>query len=117
MTIGNKIPLPVATVSPCNDCPWRRRSVAGWLGPYTAEEWVELVHSDDPIACHRTIQGDGSWQGALQCRGAASYRANLAKLPRDHAVVVGPHDDAVFNSPSEFLAHHQRSAGAMEAAS
>jgi len=47
--------LPQATPRPCNDCPWRRKSCAGWLGPF----------------------------GIKQCAGAAVYRANVCKSPRD----------------------------------
>lgn len=99
--------LPESTPRPCNDCPWRRVSAPGWLGPYDADEWVALVHSDEPIACHETIVEDEEWGGAKQCRGAATYRANVCKSPRDPSVAVGPVDrEHVFASPVEFKAHH-----------
>lgn len=98
--------LPPAVASPCNDCPWRRQAVRGWLGPLTAEEWIELVGSDSPIACHQTIVQDGDWEGASQCAGAASFRANICKLPRDPQVAHGPRRDDVFATRTEFLEHH-----------
>jgi hypothetical protein len=78
----------------------------GWLGPYTAEEWEQLAHGEEPIACHLSIEESGSWDGALQCRGAASYRANVAKSPRDPEVVVGPKDPNVFGF-REFRTYHE----------
>lgn len=99
--------LPPATERPCTDCPWRRVSRPGWLGPFTAEEWILAIHSDEPIACHETITVSTSWEGALQCRGAAIFRENVHKLPRDHDVVTGPADERrVFASNAEFMEHH-----------
>ena len=101
--------LPRPTVRPCNGCPWRRQSAPGWLGPLTAGEWVELVHSDEAIACHETIEEEGRWDTPRirQCAGAASYRANVAKCPRDPEVAVGPVDrEGVFAAPFQFVDHH-----------
>ena len=35
------IELPAACTRPCNDCPWRRESLPGWLDPfdYDDEAW------------------------------------------------------------------------------
>ena len=99
--------LPEAVVRACNECPWRRDSAPGWLGPYTPEQWRRLAHSDEPIACHKTLDDDDTWEGAYQCRGAATYRANVGKLPRDPNVARTPADrEAIFASPTEFLEHH-----------
>ena len=54
--------LPEATQRPCNECPWRRESAPGWLGPFDADDWLMLAHSDLPIACHQTIVTDGSFE-------------------------------------------------------
>jgi hypothetical protein len=97
-----------AVNSPCMDCPWRRDSSPGWLGPYTAQEWIEMAHSDVPIACHRTIATpESGWDGALQCAGSASFRANVAKSPRDPRVAQQPPRDDVFQSNAEFIDHHE----------
>lgn len=97
-----------ATPNPCDDCPWRRESLKGWLGPMSKDEWVALAHSDEKIACHQTIEVDEEWtEKVKQCRGVATYRANIAKSPRDPSVAVGPVDrDKVFSNPMEFKAHH-----------
>jgi hypothetical protein len=76
-----------------------------------AEEWVTLARSDEPIACHLTLDGDDEWEGASQCAGAATFRANTGKLPRNPEVARGQRDTTgVFASADEFLAHHRRQA-------
>lgn len=106
-----RLKLPPATPAPCDECPWRRESAAGWLGPYDAEKWLRLAHSDQAIACHQTVGKGQTWgeEGVLQCRGAAQYRANTAKLPRYRQVAVGPADPwKIFGNAQEFRDHHER---------
>lgn len=105
--------LPEVRRTPCFDCPWVRTAAPGWLGPYTAEKWVELAHSEVAIACHTTIEADetgyGDWEDGkiLQCAGAAIYRSNIAKMPRNPEVATLPADrDLVFGF-REFEAHHK----------
>lgn len=113
--------LPPATTKICNDCPWRRAAVPGWLGPMTAEEWIDIVHSDAPIACHQTIRhdnvddaGHGKWDDGVtrQCLGSAVYRANVMKSPRHPNVARAEMPDYVnvFSWDNEFLDHHNGSA-------
>lgn len=101
--------LPEATKTPCNECPWRRNAARGWLGPFDAEQWVALAHGEEAIACHKTIEVEDDWTqpGIRQCAGAATYRGNVAKRPRDPEVALLPADrDAVFANPREFTEHH-----------
>lgn len=107
--------LPPVTARPCAECPWLRTSAPGWLGPLDAEEWVALAHSDQPIACHTTIvdageDGIGDWDDPLirQCKGAAIYRANVLKRPRDPEVARAERDTETVFSWGEFEAHHAR---------
>jgi hypothetical protein len=83
------------------------------LGPFGPDEWVALAHSDEPIACHQTIDDDydesEAWDapGIKQCAGAAIYRANVCKSPRDPEVARGEVDrETVFATPTEFKEHH-----------
>lgn len=108
--------LPGATPHPCDECPWVRSSAPGWLGPHSAQEWTALAHSDEPIACHKTIKdvdddGLADWRhpSLRQCRGAAIFRSNIMKSPRNRDVATGPRDtDTVFKWDDEFIAHHLR---------
>ena len=96
-----------STKRPCNECPWRRGSAPGWLGPLEPEEWIALAHSDEPIACHATIREDEAWlPDTLQCAGAANYRRNVGKMPRDPDIARGEKDERVFATPRELLEHH-----------
>lgn len=111
-TEADELPGPVA--NPCNECPWRRDSTPGHLGPFTAHEWVAIVHSDQPIACHKTIVEGGSWAGAKQCAGSGHDRTNVMKVPRndevwiadeiDGTVVFGGQGSAEANAA--FVEHH-----------
>jgi hypothetical protein len=105
---GKKVLLP-ARQRPCRECPWRKNSAAGWLGPYSAPEWVMLAHSDEPVACHMTIEVDQVWTSRTQqCAGAAAYRAAVGKRSRYEDVATGPARADCFASRQDFLSHHLR---------
>lgn len=107
--------LPPAVPRPCRDCPWRRASAPGWLGPMSPERWIATAHGEAPIACHMTIPSGsvvGSWDdpSVRQCAGAAIFRRNVAKRSiRDDAADhhVEPDPASVFASDAEFVAHHR----------
>lgn len=86
---------------PCSDCPWARKALNGWLGPYSIEEWLAIAHYGNiRVDCH-TIK-------ETECAGFAIYQANNATLPRDKTLLVlEPDAEAVFASSSEFRAHHK----------
>ena len=84
---------------PCGDCPFRKDSIPGWLGSLSADQWVKDLHGETRIDCHTKI--------GPQCAGAAIYRSNVAKSPRDKSLLVLPADRTrVFSSPVEFREHH-----------
>jgi len=84
---------------PCADCPWARASLRGWLGSGSIQEWIADAHGEARIECH-TLTG-------AQCAGAAIYRANVCKSPRNKRLLVLPPDRAlVFATPAEFSEHH-----------
>lgn len=103
--------LPPATRTPCNDCPWRRVAAPGWLGPYDPQHWIELAHSEQPIACHQTIKvEDWSDPELRQCKGAAIFRSNVFKLPRnpqDAAATTKVDTVKVFATDTEFIDYHE----------
>lgn len=87
-------------VTPCSDCPFARSAFPGWLGSMDAGEWVRCVHGETFIECHVTTNA--------QCAGAAIYRGNVGKVPRDpDQLRLSKNTQLVFASPLEFLAHHQ----------
>lgn len=89
---------------PCSDCPWARASLPGWLGGSTADDWLKEGHGDHSIPCH-------VFSGA-QCAGAAIYRRNVLKTPRDpECLRLEANREVVFATPVEFKQHHERPAG------
>ena len=98
-TVEDAVPAKGQHETPCSDCPWARESLAGWLGPYTADEWLQLAHGETTIECH-TLTG-------AQCAGSAVYRANVLKNPRHPEILTLPADkEKVFANPIEFKKHH-----------
>jgi hypothetical protein len=105
---------PKPTAAPCNECPWRRDARPGHLGPYSPEDWAKIAHRDGPIACHKTIvvtnplEGSGDWDHPKmrQCRGAAIFRRQVGKEPRNEAIVTCDPDPIVFDDTNEFVVYH-----------
>lgn len=99
---------------PCNDCPFRKASLAGWLGASTPHQFISTTMADHPMPCHLTVDySDPAWKakldtsGASYCAGALTFFANIFKLSRDLDRPRMPRSDAVFASPQEFLDHHE----------
>lgn len=83
---------------PCHDCPWRKVSVPGWLGGIDREDWLYQAHGEARIDCHTLVPA--------QCAGAAIYRTNVCKEPRDRSLLLLPESKRVFDCPQDFMAHH-----------
>lgn len=90
---------PVQHTRPCTDCPFRRDSLKGWLGGSTPMAFVAAAQGDGRMDCHVIVN--------RECAGAAIFRSNICKRPRDPYVLRLPANrDDVFSSPVEFQAHH-----------
>lgn len=99
---------------PCGDCPFSRSSLSGWLGSSTPEEYLALARSDARIDCHTLKIGSTKTRRPMhwQCAGAAIFRANIVKSPRNpEAMKLPANRTAVFSNPDEFLAHHKKRPG------
>lgn len=99
---------------PCKDCPFRRKSLPGWLGDNDLEDFTIAAVSDVPMPCHLT-PGAGAAPGfemhpnASQCAGRGIFLSNMCKSPRDKDILKLPADrEAVFSRPQEFVEHHSR---------
>jgi hypothetical protein len=104
--------------SPCNDCPYRRVSLKGWLGAATPEDFSLATQSEQQMPCHQTIDyDDQDWQATQYdesaiCVGSLIHLRNQAKLPREPdlrmmAAQVQRDPANVFEWPHEFIAHHR----------
>lgn len=104
VTGDEAIVTPSQHAAPCSDCPWARGNLAGWLGSMSAAEWLAAAHGETIIDCHALKRNAETFH---QCAGAATYRANMAKLCRDPSILRLPADRAqVFATPDEFKKHH-----------
>lgn len=85
---------------PCSDCPWARKSLKGWLGSSSADDWLKEAHGDHEIPCH-VLKG-------AQCAGSAIYRRNISKLNVAPGVLrLDADKELVFANPMEFKRHHE----------
>lgn len=71
---------------PCIECPFRKDSLPGWLGPHTAQELHSIVMAEFPFPCHMTHNGVSDWDSVIRdnipiCAGALIYMRKGAKLP------------------------------------
>jgi hypothetical protein len=97
------VPVLKQHTAPCSDCPFARDSLNGWLGRLSVDEWINSVHGEAQIGCHITTNAE--------CAGAAIYRSNVYKRPRDpNALILPPDRVLVFASPAEFQSHHEKNA-------
>lgn len=111
------VPMGSPLRQPCKECPLRRDSKPGYLGGYTPEMYIEILHSPASIACHSSPgfhEGDISRQRA--CTGVAAFRANVGHICEYHGHVthaqlateiIGEDRERFFATDDEFVAHHK----------
>lgn len=108
-----KYQTPTKTV--CNDCPFRRKALPGWLGAGSPESFIKCILDEELLPCHQTLDyEDPQWaekwvsgDGGRACLGALVMTRNMAKLPRDPNFPRAERDnETVFSSPREFLEYH-----------
>lgn len=91
---------PVQHLKPCLDCPWSRKSLAGWLGGLTADQWIEIAKGDGGEDCHLLTN--------QRCAGLAIFRRNICKSPRFDTFRLPADCEQVFANEQEFKAHHEK---------
>lgn len=99
---------------PCKECPFRRKSMPGWLGPWEPSEMLKAIRVA-PFPCHRTIKEEMSFDDPRTksmelCAGAALFLNNKPEKSRcvetaEYQAMLGK-SDAVFASDSELVSHH-----------
>ncbi len=99
---------------PCNECPFRRKSIPGWMGDATPEEFIEATMADAAMPCHMTVDyEDPNWPSMNQpetsyCYGALVFFRNTCKKSRDKERPIAEPSKDVFAHRMEFLNHHLR---------
>ena len=100
---------------PCRECPFRRTSLKGWLGPWPDALAIHReVMNECDFACHMTL-GDEDvgvvHSGPRRCAGAMMYAKRNGKVFRDpvqrkDCERLKEHHDIM--GIEEFLEHHNR---------
>lgn len=96
--------------TPCNECPWRKASPAGWLGGVTPEFYADAVQMNEAPACHLRDSGPDDDDTAF-CVGALGTMANQCILPDrspgapEARREIGRRDDC-FGHVALFYKHH-----------
>jgi hypothetical protein len=109
-----------ALPNPCDDCPFRKNSLRGWLGPWHPQELSRHVMSND-YACHQTQNDPSDYEDmdldeplpasviedliqydAHQCRGSVLYREK-----NGYQQACSPAHEKIL-SIEEFMVYHDR---------
>ena len=102
---------------PCSECPWRRKSLNGWLGGYPLDDFINNIQFDGaPLPCHKTshFAKDPLDEDDLDfCAGALIFMKNSCKYPHhpeygDVLEKIEKDTDNVFHWPQEFRDHHSK---------
>lgn len=100
----------VRHTTPCSECPFRRKSPAGWLGGGSADGWLaNLQFMDTAFACHVAERAKKS--RLVFCAGSMIHYRNSLKTPRDPrfaamVMMFAKDRETVFEWPREFHGHH-----------
>jgi hypothetical protein len=73
-----------ATPAPCRECPFKRNSMRGYLGPWpNPEEIIRQAFSEAGFVCHMTITNQKNSNKYKVCTGSLVCANKSAKLFRD----------------------------------
>lgn len=97
--------------TPCNNCPFRKDSLKGWLG---SERMTEILESDS-FVCHKTTskdKPDSDNKHRKQCAGFMiiqkdrSTAVRIAKVLKIDLELKG--QDLIFENKQDCINHHKR---------
>jgi hypothetical protein len=109
------------TGNPCKECPFKVKSLPGYLGEHTCGEFIERWYYEHPMECHTTVHYTVPEEELVKqltkkgtqvrwCSGALIMMKNECKRPRDKkmAKLVDQMEtsDLVLANRSAFIAHH-----------
>ena len=102
--------------NPCNDCPWRRDSMPGFLGGAAVPHFEAAWAMQRIVPCHKTVKNPSSWSPDWRwCAGYLIARRNvndtlLAPAAQRACETVEP-SDAVVAGIEGFADHHSHPDG------
>lgn len=104
----------------CNECPFSKDSMKGWLGPHSIEELMDYIQFEYPFSCHKT-RDDETTDIAIAagdypvCRGFVAAASKSFKLfgtteagrqMRLFQDQITPEEKEMVLSKWEFREHH-----------
>lgn len=104
---------------PCNQCPFRRKSLQGYLGEssYNPEEFLMQLELPDVHPCHTQVDWESEnldevMKKAPRCVGSIQHMNNCGKISRYKPIAdlqkqYGKNDE-VFKWKQEFIQHHKK---------
>ena len=107
----------------CDECPFRKKSLPGWLGPHSIDDIEKVVQSDEPFICHKSIaemiesgipEGDPQLEEEGEhCVGMLRYRNAMCKRSRDPETAqaqteIRSVDDVPVIEARKFREHHEK---------
>lgn len=97
--------------SPCEGCPFSKRTEPGQLGGSTTDVFIGHIVADMWLPCHSDPDYKGEESSGLQvsqCAGAAIFRSNIEISECETSNLLLPADDGekVFATVAKFYHHH-----------
>jgi hypothetical protein len=103
----------------CNDCPFSKNSLKGFLADYKVQDFVTFMNNEVLFPCHKIVPDVGMYvkdlsplvqKGVLRlCRGYTESMSKSAKIPRDRQfasiiknIPLSEESMSIF----EFIEHH-----------
>jgi len=112
----------------CQECPFAKNAIKGWLGPWKIEDFENFVKYDSTVICHMditrlqaeaedcdededTISEEEIEENGQHCVGMLRYMSAMCKLSRDPEKAKAQNDvkkvkDREVLMPYQFREHH-----------
>ena len=96
----------------CNACPFSKKSLRGWLGPWAVNDLHRHVMAEGDFICHKKMDAlgeEGVQYSEHYCAGSIEYMNKNAKMCKDPEKAdlqkKHPAGDDIMSLP-EFHKHH-----------
>lgn len=100
---------------PCNECPFRKNSIPGWLGGVSVKDTYQgVMHDEENFACHLTRHRPE--EEMSRCRGSLLFLRVNCKSPRYNQPLIKAIDEIPLKTVKncnilngrEFVEHHEK---------
>lgn len=70
----------------CKECPFKKDSAPGWLGPWNPLTLHQYIIGEAPFACHSTTANNDDFSPIELCAGSLIYAKNCGKSYRNRTL-------------------------------